>query len=39
MILKVSELRVAAFAQFGRKSEKIIVTIWILSTKNVFPTA
>jgi len=32
----MSELRVVAFAQFARKSEKTIVTLWILNTKNVF---
>jgi len=37
--LKLSELRVVAFAQFARKSEKIIATLSILSTKNVFLTA
>ena len=36
MILKLSELRVVAFAQFVRKSEKIIATSWILSTENYF---
>jgi len=30
--LKLSELRVVAFAQFAKKSEKTIVTLWILST-------
>jgi len=25
-----------AFAQFATKSQKIIVTLWILSTKNLF---
>jgi len=39
MILKLSELRVVAFAQFARKSERIIATLWILSTKNLFLTA
>jgi len=28
--LKLSELRVVAFAQFVKKSEKTIVTLWIL---------
>jgi len=36
--LKLSDLRVVAFAQFARKTEKIIVTLWILSTKNFFLT-
>jgi len=39
MILKMSELRVVAFAQFAKKSEKIIATLWILSAKNLFLTA
>jgi len=33
--LKLSELRVVAFAQFAKKSEKTIVTLWILSTKKL----
>jgi len=33
--LKLSELRVVAFAQFAKKNEKTIVTLWTLSTKNV----
>jgi len=37
MILKLSELRVVAFAQFAKKSERIIMmTLWILSTKTYF---
>jgi len=36
MVLKVSELHVVAFAQFAKKNEKIVVTLWILSTKNLF---
>jgi len=32
--LKLSELRVVAFAQFAKNSEKTIVTLWILRTKN-----
>jgi len=36
MILKLSELRVVAFAQFAKKIQKIIVTWWILSTKTYF---
>jgi len=37
--LKPSELRaVALFAQFA-KSEKTIVTLWLLRTKNVFLVA
>ena len=39
MILKLSELHVAACAQFARKNEKSIVTLWISSTKNLFLTA
>jgi len=30
---------VVAFAQFAKKSEKTIVTLWILRTKNVFLVA
>jgi len=37
--LELSELRVVAFAQFAKKSEKTIVTLWILSTKNLFLVA
>jgi len=36
MILKLSELRVVAFAQFVREIERIIATLWILSTKTYF---
>jgi len=39
MILKLSELRVVAFTKFAKESEKIIVTLWIIRTKNVFLTA
>jgi len=39
MILKLSELRVVAFARFAERSEKTFVTLWILSTKNLFLTA
>jgi len=39
MILKLSELRVAAFTKLAKESEKPIVTLWILSTKNLFLTA
>jgi len=35
----LSELRVFAFAQFTKKSEKTIVALWILRTKNVFIVA
>jgi len=35
MILKLSGLRVVAFAQFTERSEKTIVTWWVLSTKNL----
>jgi len=34
--LKLRELRVVAFAQFAKKSENTIVTLWILHTKNLF---
>ena len=34
--LKLRELRMVAFAQFAKKSEKTVVTLWILSTKNLF---
>jgi len=37
--LKLSDLRVVAFAQFAKKSEKTIVTLWILSAKNLFIVA
>jgi len=39
MILKLSELRVVAFTKFAKDSEKTIVTLWILGTKNLFLTA
>ena len=39
MILKLSELRMVAFAQFPKKSEKTIVTLRIFSTKNIFLVA
>jgi len=39
MILNLSELYVVAFTKFAKQSEKTIVTLWILSTKNVFLTA
>jgi len=39
MLFKLSELRVAAFTKFAKESEKTIVTLWILSTKNLFLTA
>jgi len=35
----MSELCVVAFTKFAKKSEKIIVTLWILSTKKIFLTA
>ena len=37
-ILKMNELRMIVFAQFAQ-SEKTIVTLWILSTENLFLTA
>jgi len=39
MILKLSTLRVVECAQCIQKSEKIIATLWISSTKNYFLTA
>jgi len=39
MILKLSELRVVAFTKFAKESQKIIVTLRILSTKNLLLTA
>jgi len=39
MFLKLRELRMVAFARFAKDSEKTIVTLWILSTKNLFLTA
>jgi len=39
MILNLSELRVVAFTKFAKESEKTIVTLWILSTKNLLLTA
>jgi len=39
MILKLSELRVGAFSKLAKEIEKTIVTLWILSTKNLFITA
>jgi len=39
MVLKLSELQVVAFARFGKKSEKIIVTLWILRAVNLFVAA
>jgi len=32
-------LRVDAFSKFAKETEKTIVTLWILSTKNLFLTA
>jgi len=37
--LKLGELRVVAFTKFAKESQKTIVTLWILSTKNVLLTA
>jgi len=37
--LKLSELRVVVFAQFPKKSEKTIVTLWIMRAKNLFLVA
>jgi len=37
--LKLSELRLVAFAQLAKQSEKTVVTLWILSTKNLFLVA
>jgi len=39
MILKLSELHVVAFTKFAKESEKTIVTLQILRTKNHFLTA
>jgi len=39
MILKLGELRVVVFAKFAKENQTTIVTLWILSTKNVFLTA
>jgi len=39
IILELSELRVVAFAQFAKKSEKTIVTLGILRSKNLFLVA
>jgi len=39
MILKLNELHVVAFAQFAKKSEKVIVTLWTLCTKTLVLTA
>jgi len=35
IFLKLSELRVVAFAQFAKKSEKIIATLWICVQKKL----
>jgi len=37
--MKLNELREVAFSKVAKESEKTIVTLWILSTKNLFPTA
>jgi len=37
--LKLVELPVVAFAQFANKSERTIVTLWILITKKLFLVA
>jgi len=39
MILKLSALRVVAFAQCAQMGEKTIATLWISSIKNYFLTA
>jgi len=39
MILKLSELCVVAFTKFAKECDKTIVTLRILSTKNLFLTA
>jgi len=36
--MTLSDLHVVAFAQFAEISEKVIVTLWTLSTKNLFLT-
>jgi len=33
----MSELRVVAFAQFAKKTEKIIVTLWVLIILTLWP--
>jgi len=38
MILKLSDLRVCIY-KFAKETEKTIVTLWLLSTKNVLLTA
>jgi len=35
----MSELCGVAFAQFAKKSKKTVVTLWILSFKNLFLVA
>jgi len=39
MILKLSDLRMVAFAQFAKTNEKTNVTLLILCNKNLFLTA
>jgi len=39
IISKLSEFRVVAFTKFAKESEKTVVTLWILRTKNLFLTA
>jgi len=39
MILKLSDFRVVAFTMLAKESKKVIVTLWILSTRNLFLTA
>jgi len=39
MTFKLSELRVIAFKKFAKETEKTIVILWILSTKNEFLSA
>jgi len=36
MILKLSALRVVAFAQCAQNEEKAVMDLWILSTKTSF---
>jgi len=37
--LKLIELRVVAFAQFAKNSEKTFAALWKLSTKDIFLVA
>jgi len=39
MVLKLSSLFVVVCTKFSKESEKTIVTLWLLNTKNLFLTA